>query len=181
MLVTPDVGRLKFSEAVKLLVDYHESLGRTTKKIEGRIAKHLTPFFGDNRLMATITSDTVTAYIAHREGQPVPTIATVNRELAWVKQMFTLATRAGKLMTKPHIEMLKENNARQGFFEPDQMAEVLAKLPADLRPPIEFAFLTGWRVKSEVLSREWRHVDFKRGTVRLEPGEARTTSRARSS
>jgi integrase len=28
-------------------------------------------------------------------------------------------------------------------------------------------------LKSEVLSREWRHVDFKRGTVRLEPGEAK--------
>jgi integrase len=87
--------------------------------------------------------------------------------------MFTLAVRAGKLMTKPHVQMLKENNARQGFFEPDQMAEILAQLPADLRPPIEFAFLTGWRVKSEVLSRQWRHVDFKRGTVRLEPGEAK--------
>jgi len=48
------------------------------------------------------------------------------------KQMFTLAVRSGKLMTKPHIEMLKESNARQGVFEPDQMAEVLARLPADL-------------------------------------------------
>jgi integrase len=174
ILVTPEVGKLKFAEAVKMLVEYHEALGRVTKKMEGRIAKHLTPFFGPNRLMATITSDTVTAYRAHRrKDKPVPTVATVNRELAWVKQMFTLATRAGKLMTKPHIEMLKENNARQGFFEVDQMAEVLARLPADLRPPIEFAFLTGWRVKSEVLSRQWRHVDFKRGTVRLDPGEAK--------
>lgn len=174
VLVTPELGKLKFSEAVKLLVAYHEARDRVTKKVEGRIAKHLTPFFGGNRLMVTVTSDTVTAYIAHRKkDKPAPTNATINRELAWLKQMFTIANRSGKLMTKPHIQMLKENNARQGFFEPDQMAEVLAQLPHDLRPAIELAFLTGWRVKSEVLSRQWRHVDFKRGTVRLEPGEAK--------
>src|SRR5262249_41732911 len=145
VLVTPEVGKVKFSEAVKLLVAYHEARDRVTKKIEGRIAKHLTKFFGPNRLMITITSDTVTAYIAHRKkGKPTPANETITRELAWLKQMFTLAVRAGKLMTKPHVEMLKEHNARQGFFEPDQMAEVLAQLPADLRPPIEFAFLTGW-------------------------------------
>ena len=54
--------------------------------------------------------------------------------------MFTLAMRAGKLMTKPHVAMLKENNARQGFFEPDQIAAVLRHLPDDLRAPVEFAF-----------------------------------------
>jgi integrase len=174
VLVTPDVGKLKFAEAVQMLVEYHTCLGRTTKKIEGRIAKHLTPFFGANRLMATISSDTAIAYRAHRRSaSPMPAVATVNRELAWLKQMFTLAVRSGKLLSRPHIEMLKENNARQGFFEADQMAEVLRRLPEELRAPIEFAFLTGWRVKSEVLSRQWRHVDFKRGTVRLEPGEAK--------
>jgi hypothetical protein len=63
--------------------------------------------------MVTITSDTVTAYIAHRKKDtPTPTNATINRELAWLKQMFTLANRAGKLMTKPHIEMLRESDAR---------------------------------------------------------------------
>jgi integrase len=174
VLVTPEVGKVKFKEAIELLVDYHEARDRTTKKIEGRIAKHLTPFFGPNRLLVTITSDTVTSYIAHRKkDKPTPTNATINRELAWLKQMFTIARREGKLMTGPHIEMLRENNARQGFFEPDQIAEVLAKLPDDLKSSIEFAFLTGWRIKSEVLSRQWRHIDFKRGTVRLEPGEAK--------
>lgn len=50
---------------------------------------------------------------------------------------------------------------------------MLSHLSTDLRAPVEFAFLTGWRIKSEVLSRQWRHVDFKTGTVRLEPGEAK--------
>jgi hypothetical protein len=44
VLVTPEVGKLTLSEAVKLLVVYHEARDRVTKKIEGRIAKQLTPF-----------------------------------------------------------------------------------------------------------------------------------------
>src|SRR5262245_29647654 len=48
-----------------------------------------------------------------------------------------------------------------------------AQLAEDLRSPVRFALLTGWRIKSEVLTRQWRHVDFKRGTIRLEPGEAK--------
>ena len=34
---------------------------------------------------------------------------------------------------------------------------------------VDGAYLTGWRVKSEVLTLEWRQVDFAAGEVRLEP------------
>jgi integrase len=34
---------------------------------------------------------------------------------------------------------------------------------------IEFAYITGWRIPSEVLTLEWRQVDFKAGEVRLDP------------
>jgi integrase len=84
--------------------------------------------------------------------------------------MFRLAVEAGKLMTRPAIRLLPENNARRSFFEPEQYRAVLQHLPEDLRPVVQFAYVTGWRVKSEVLSREWRHVDFHAGEVRLEPG-----------
>jgi integrase len=84
--------------------------------------------------------------------------------------MYSLAIKAGKLMTKPHIALLREDNARQGFFEPEHLRDVLKHLPEELRPVVKFAYITAWRVKSEVLTREWRHVDLKTGEVRLEPG-----------
>ncbi len=31
----------------------------------------------------------------------------------------------------------------------------------------------GWRVKSEILTRQWPHVDFRSGWLRLEPGETK--------
>ena len=34
---------------------------------------------------------------------------------------------------------------------------------------ITFAFITGWRIRSEVLSLEWRQVDFAAGEIRLDP------------
>ena len=33
-------------------------------------------------------------------------------------------------------------------------------------------YVTGWR-KSELLSREWRHVDLRAGWIRLDPGETK--------
>ena len=56
--------------------------------------------------------------------------ATINRELSTLKRMFNLAIQAGKLLAKPHIEMLDEDNIRQGFFERAQFDAVCRRLPA---------------------------------------------------
>jgi integrase len=47
---------------------------------------------------------------------------------------------------------------------------LLARLPEELRPPIQFAYVTGWRLKSEVLPLTWEQVDLEAGTVRLLAG-----------
>ena len=69
--------------------------------------------------------------------------------------------------------MLQEHNARTGFFERSEFDAVLTHLPADLRIIFEVAYITGWRVKSEILTRQWAHVDFRSGWLRLEPGETK--------
>jgi integrase len=46
-------------------------------------------------------------------------------------------------------------------------------LPDDLQAVSAVAYLTGWRVKSEILTRQWVHVDFQSGWLRLEPGETK--------
>jgi integrase len=66
--------------------------------------------------------------------------------------------------------MLKESNARNGFFERDQFRSVRAHLPVETQPIATFAFITGWRVRSEILPLEWRQVDFDKQEVRLDPG-----------
>jgi len=53
---------------------------------------------------------------------------------------------------------LAEHNVRQGFFESWQFDELLSQLPPYLRAPITFAYWTGWRLKSEILSLSWSQV-----------------------
>ena len=43
-------------------------------------------------------------------------------------------------------------------------------LPSSIQPIVRFAAITGWRIASEVLPLEWRHVDFEAGDVRLDAG-----------
>jgi integrase len=165
--VTSKVGRLRFEEAVTDLENYHESLGRNTKKMKRRIAMHLAPYFG-NRKMADITASDARAYMALRKKEGAKQ-ATINRELGLLKQMFNLAV-PDKLLTKPKITLPNENNARQGFLEHDQYRAVLRHLPEELRGVVTLAFYSGWRMKSEILKLQWRQVERTIGQIRLDPG-----------
>jgi integrase len=65
--------------------------------------------------------------------------------------------------------MLKERNVRTGFFERDQIERVLDHLPTAVQPVVRFAYITGWRIPSEVLPLQWRHIDFEAHVIRLDP------------
>ena len=81
-----------------------------------------------------------------------------------------LAICSEKIVRKPHVPRLEERNVRQGFFEGAEFNALLAALPAYLRHPLTFAFWTGWRVQSEILTLKWEQVDLDEGTVRLYAG-----------
>jgi integrase len=167
--VTSQIGRLKYEEARDDLLAFHKVNGRDTEKLEARIKKHLTPYFAGVK-MANISPATINGYVAKRlKDTSTPANATVNRELGWLKQMFRLAVDAGKLMTRPKITMLREDNVRTGFFERHHFDAMLPHIHDELQPVVKFAYITGWR-KGEVLTLEWRQVDMQAGVVRLEPG-----------
>ena len=128
----------------------------------------MKPTFKGKRLLG-ITTTEIRAYVATRQAIGAAN-ATINRELAILKRMFTLAVQAGKLHAKPHIPMLREDNVRRGFFEAAQFDAVKAHLPEALRPVVTFAYVTGWRLKSEILPIQWRQVDWQGRVVRLDPG-----------
>jgi hypothetical protein len=48
---------------------------------------------------------------------------------------------------------------------------VLVNLPEYLKPVIQTAYITGWRIKSEILTRQKQHLDLQSGFLRLERGE----------
>jgi integrase len=87
--------------------------------------------------------------------------------------MFTLAVRARKLVTRPHIPMLTEDNARRGFFEWEQFSAVRARLKPVLQAIATTAYYTGWRTRSEILTLQWANVDRQAGVLRLDVGSTK--------
>ena len=160
--------KVRFEEiADDYLTNYKINKKKTLAKSE-IYTKHLKEFFGDMR---------VTDISSHKEKNPQKYIekriadgrlnATINRELAALKFMFTLAKRAGKINQIPYVPTLVENNARKGYFEYDQFIALRAALPDYLKPVVTFAYYTGWR-KSEILNLTWDRVDLKEGTIRVD-------------
>jgi integrase len=169
--VGPDVDKTTFADLCEILTDNYKANGRKSVPQLKSKFDHLREAFGMD-LARDITSDRITKYVARRLDERAKN-STINRELAALKRAFRLAHRAGRVASLPHIDTLHENNARKGFFEREQFNAVLRYLSGDLRPVVHAAYLTGWRVQSELLSRRRQHVDLKDGWLRLEPGETK--------
>jgi integrase len=163
------VGPVTYEEAAEdLLNEYRMNGRRSLHTATLRLRNYLAPHFGQRHLGSITTTD-VRTFVAQRLSTGAAN-GSVNRNVTLLKRMFTLAMQAGKLTTRPYIPLLKENNVRKGFFEPEQFRSVKQHLPAHLQPIVEFAFVTGWRTPSEILPLEWRHVDMQAGEVRLDAG-----------
>jgi len=173
--VTPETAnKLTIGKALEHVVDKATLDGRrAVADTERRIDLHLLPHFGKDRLMSSITSAEIEDYQTERIKAGAAR-ATVNRDLAALRRAFRLALRRQELSQMPYIGMLPENNARQGFFEQDEFDAVLTHLPNELQAPLRFAYITGWRLKSEVLKLTVAQVDMREGCVRLEVGTSKT-------
>ena len=141
--VGPDVEKTTFEDmALMLTTDYKANARKSLDRVED--INHLRGYFAGWKAVE-ITGDRVTAYVAHRQEEKAAA-STVNSELAALGRMFTLAIRAGKAAGKPYIAKLELNNARKGFFEREQLDAVLKHVSDDLKPMLETAYITGWRV-----------------------------------
>src|SRR5215467_7007529 len=69
--VTPAIGRFRFDEAAKdLLNDYRTNRKRSIDEVARRIDKHLEPFFGGRRMAAISTVD---SFLLRLHGEAVST------------------------------------------------------------------------------------------------------------
>jgi integrase len=189
--------QLTFDEAAQGVIDDYAVNGkRSIEVVKRRIQKHLQPFFGGRR-MAGITAADVSAYVAHRQKQGIErqrevpaedgsskmvrklvrvadvSNAEINRELQALKRIFSLAMKNGLLAMRPHIALLREDNVRTGFFTDQQVDAVCKNLESEVADVVRFAFITAWRLHAEVLTLEWRNVNFAAGEVRLDPGRTK--------
>lgn len=165
-LVGPQEEKVTFDALADDLERDYRVNGRRSAETLGYQLRHLRAAFTDVRAL-DLTTDRVRAYVADRQAEGAAN-ATVNRELAALKRMFTLAIEAGRLSRRPHVPMLDEHNARQGFVDHGAFLALQGALPDYLRDPVAFLYYSGWRV-SEMRSLQWRDVDVPGRVVRLRP------------
>jgi integrase len=163
--------KTKFSDLAQLEIDdYKANKLKTLSDLQIRLDKHIIPFFGHLKAIQ-ISPAEIRRYVVKRQEEGAAN-GTINRELTAIVRAFSLGVNSGILRSAPKIQMLKEDNVRKGFFQREQLDEILKHLRYHNQNPARFGFITGWR-KQEILGIRWPQVDFQAGNVRLEPGETK--------
>lgn len=190
--VTSIIRRTTLDVLANLVIEDYENRGYDTPARQEDAFNHLRGFRGADVAAEEITTQWINDYIRWRRTQPDGRSqkrkdgqshkkavrigcadATINRELAALRHAFALAARNTPPLVgnSPYIALLPERNRRTGFFEWDQFATLRDHLPEYLRPVMTIAYFTGWRVPSELLTRQ-KH-DIVNGFLVLEFGEAK--------
>src|SRR5262249_53747878 len=101
---------------------------------------------------------------------------TINRELAFLKNLFTMAMKWGQASENPvkQVRLFREDNGRTRLLTEDEEARLLTYCSPYLRPIVIAALHTGFR-KSELLSLCWKHVDFRHRLLTVEAAYAKNS------
>ena len=179
---SPD-ARTLFKDLAAWYLELPEVKAKRSYDRDQQSLNRLLPFFGD-RLLKDIAPALVEAYRQRRLGEPSgrapygPTKpASVNRELAVFKTIFSKAVKNGKAEHSPAqgVKLLKENNERNRILSPEEYIRLLAHCPAHLKPIVKLAYHTGMR-QGEILNLTWGQVDVKEGFIKLEAWDTKTNA-----
>jgi integrase len=154
--IGPRAERLTVGE---VLDSYKVHLKQKGAKALRSVVGQLRPverFFALTRAV-DLTTEKIRRFIDARldEGKSA---STVNRAIQATRAAFRLALKEERLTRIPYFPLLREDNARRGFFERDQFESVVANLPDPIADIALFAYFSGWR-KGEVFGLRWSDVD----------------------
>ncbi len=162
---------VRFNELAEDLRAHYDTTGSRDPKEADKRLTPLRRFFAGWRA-AQIDGAAFDRYVAKRQAMGTAN-GTINRERSVLLKMLRLALERGKLARLPVIRGLKEAAPRSGFFEAEQYAAVRRHLSVDLQTACDVAYTFGWRMQSEVLTLERRHVDLAGGRLALHAGETK--------
>jgi integrase len=178
------VSQVTFGEFKTRYITWIEQIGQKTAYDKKLYLVPLTAHFGENTLLHKITRADVEEYQAKRKSLPGKRVkeikpATVNREMATLKHLFSKAVEWKVLTDSPArgIKMLKESNRRLRFLSADECKSLLdacpiTKLKKDesalpiLRWIVTLALNTGMR-KGEILNLKWENVHLRESYLEL--------------
>jgi len=154
--------KISFEELSKTYMEYAKA-NKISWSRDGNSIQRLTKPFG-GKSISQITPLSLENYKSERLKDAAP--ATVNRELACLKHMFTKAIQWHMATVNPvkQVRLLKENNQRLRYLTNDEVQRLLKELAPHIRPVVVCALYTGMR-RGEILNLTWDDVDLKQGII----------------
>jgi integrase len=163
----------RLDEFAKEYFAYYQSNRRPQSVQRHKTAyRALQHTFGHQRL-ADISPLDIERYKRQRQRVGVSGV-TINRELAFLKNVFSKAIEWGKATDNPvkKVRLYREDNARTRFLSEEEEASLLACCSPQLKPLVVSALHTGFRA-SELIFLTWQDIDFRRGVVTVQAGYAK--------
>jgi integrase len=176
-----------FDQLASAYLSYARQNKRSWNRDETSILKLSEVFRG--KKLTDITPAAVEHYKTQRMasttmyGRP-PAPATVNRELACLKHMFSVARKGlihlpgGAPNENPvsSVKFLDEHNILDRVLTAEEFRRMVNLSPDYLKPIVLCAYYTGMR-KAEILGLTWGRVDLKAGFIRLREVDTKTGER----
>jgi len=157
--------KIKFEKMTDLYLENYSKPNKKSSRRDVTSINNLKPFF-EGKYLHEVTPLDMEKYKRRRQGQV--SNATVNREVACLKHIFTKAIEWGIVKKNPgrKVKLLQERNTRLRYLDEKEIGRVYDTCAAHLRPIVIIALNTGMR-KEEILSLRWKDVDFRSRTISI--------------
>ena len=152
--------KIPFDKYAEQYLNYSKANKAWSSYRRDRFSINKLASFFKGKYLFEITSQMIEKYKATRLEKVAP--ATVNRELACLKHMFTKAIDWGFVKANPAkgVKRLKEPPGRLRYLKTEEVEALLRACSDNIRPIVVIALNTGMR-KSEILNLKWSDVDLK--------------------
>ncbi len=161
----------RFEQLAKEFLDWSQANKRSFQRDRSLVKNLMAAFRG--KLLSEITNWLIEKYKKDRRtamvyGRPIKP-ATINREVACLKRMFSLAIEWGRATENPgaKVKLFREDNRMERILTPEEQQRLLAACTDHSRPFVVTALHTGMRL-GEILNLCWDQVDLAKGYLTVE-------------
>ena len=157
--------KIKFEKMTDLYLENYSKPNKKSSRRDVTSINNLKPFFA-GKYLHEITPLDMEKYKKKRQGKV--SNATVNREVACLKHIFTKAIEWGIVQKNPgkKVKLLRERNTRLRYLDEKEIGRLHDACVEHLKPIVIVALNTGMR-KEEILSLKWKDVDYRIRTISI--------------
>ena len=162
--------KVRFDDFSTQFIELYSKQNKRSWKRDEYSLKPLLAFF-KHRNLSDITPDSIEKYKAKRREEV--SLATVNRELACLKTLFTKAVEWDKTDSNPvkKVKLYKENNIKERILTLEEEKKLLDAAAPHLKDILTIALNTGMR-RNEILGIKWKNINFAKGYIHIEDSKS---------